>query len=72
MEEASQYTLNVEEILTKKHEERQRSRGGTIQRGKGRAYGDSGKSDNFVQDKGKFEWKNEDKGKTEWKGGNSY
>ena len=47
--------------------QRQRSRGGRFQRGRGRSYGQGGKSENFVQDKGKYEWR-----KTEWKSGDSY
>ena len=72
MEEAYQYALKVEEILIKKHEQRKRGIGGRFQRGRGRSYGESGRSNNSVQDKGKSEWKNENKGKTEWKGGNAY
>ena len=71
-EEAYQYALKVEEILTKKHEQRQRGRGGRFQRGRGRSYGEGGRSNNSLEEKGKFEWKNDDKGKTKWKGGNSY
>ena len=33
VEEAYQYALKVEEILAKKHEQRQRGRGGRFQRG---------------------------------------
>ena len=72
VEEAYQYALKAEEILTKKHEQRQRGRGGRFQRGRGRSYGEGGISDNFVKDKDKSEWKNDEKGKTEWKSGNSY
>ena len=72
VEEAYQYALKVEEILRKKHEQRQRGRGGRFWRGRGRSYGEGGRSNNFVQDKVKFEWKNDDKDKTEWKGGSSY
>ena len=72
VEEAYQYALKAEEILTKKHEQRKIGRGGRFQRGKGRSYSEGGRSDNSVQDKGKSEWKSDDKGKTEWKGGNSY
>ena len=72
VEEVYQYALKTKEILTKKHEQRQRGRGGRFQRGRGRSYGESGRSNNSMQDKGKYEWKNEDKGKLEWKGGNSY
>ena len=72
VEEAYQYALKAEKIVTKKHEQTQRGRGGRFQRGRGRSYGEGGRSDNFLQDKGKFEWKNDDKGKTEWKSGNSY
>ena len=72
VEEAYAYALKAEEILTKKHEQRQRARGGRFQRGRGRSYGESSRSDNSMQDKVKFEWKSDDKGKTEWKGGNSY
>ena len=72
VEEAYQYALKVEEILTKKHEQRQRGRCGRFHRGRGRSYGEGGRSDNFVQDKGKSEWKNDDKDKTKWKGGSSY
>ena len=43
VEEAYQYALKAKEILTKKHEKRQR----------GRSYGDGGKSESFVKDKGK-------------------
>ena len=64
VEEAYQYALKVEEILIKKHEQRQR--------GRGTSYQEHGKFDNYVQDKEKYEWKNDDKDKTEWKGGNSY
>ena len=72
VEEAYQYALKAEEILTKKHEQRQRGRRGRFQRGRGRSYGEGGISNNFVQDKGKSKWKNDDKGKTKWKSGNSY
>ena len=72
VEESYQYSLKVEEMLTKKHEQRQRGRGGRFQRGRGRSDGEGSRSDNSVQDKGKSEWKNDDKGKTEQKGGNSY
>ena len=37
VEEPYQYALKVEEILTKKHEQRQRGRGGRFQRGRGRS-----------------------------------
>ena len=72
VEEAYQYALKAEEILTKNHEQRQRGRGGRFQRGRGRSYGEGSRSDNFVQDKEKSKWKNDDKDKTEWKGGSSY
>ena len=72
VEEAYQYALKAEEILTKKHEQRHRSRGGRFQRGRGRSYGEGGRFDNFMQDKGKSKWKNDEKGKTEWKSANSY
>ena len=72
VEEAYQYALKVQEILTKKHEQRQRCRGGRFQRGRGRSYGESGRSNSSMQDKGKFEWKNDDKDMTKWKGGSSY
>ena len=72
VEEAYQYALKAEEILTKKHEQRQRDRGGRLQRGRGRSYGEGGRSKKFVQDKGRSEWKNDDKGKTKWKSCNSY
>ena len=72
VEESHQYALKPEEILTKKHEQRQRGRGGRFQRGRGRSYGESDRSDSFMQDKGKSKWKSDEKGKTEWKGGNSY
>ena len=39
VEEAYQYALKDEEILTKKHEQRQRGRGGRFQRGRGRSSG---------------------------------
>ena len=39
VEEAYQYALKAEEILAKKHEQRQRGRGGRFQRGRGRSYG---------------------------------
>ena len=39
VEEAYQYDLKAEEILTKKHEQRQRGRGGRFQRDRGRSYG---------------------------------
>ena len=55
VEEAYQYTLKAKEILTKNCERRQRGRGGRFQRGRGRSYGEGSRSDNFVQDKGKFE-----------------
>ena len=48
VEEAYQYALKSEEILTKKHEQRQRGRGGRFQRGRGRSYGESGRSDSSV------------------------
>ena len=72
VEEAYQYALKAKEILKKKHEQRQRGRGGRFQRGRGRSYGEGGRSDNLMQDKGKYGWKNYEKYKTEWKEGNSY
>ena len=48
VEEAYQYALKVEEILTKKHEQRQKGRGGRFQRGRGRSYGKGGRYDSFV------------------------
>ena len=42
MEEAYQYALKDEEILTKKHEQRQKGRGGRFQRGRARSYGEGG------------------------------
>lgn len=72
MEEVYQYSLKVEEIFTKKHEQRQRGKGGIFQRGRGRSYGEIGRSKNYVQDKHKSKCKTEDKDKTEWRGGNSY
>ena len=72
VEEAYQYALKVEEILRKKHEQRQRGRGGRFQRGRGRSYGESRIFDNYVQDKGKSKQKSEDKGMIEWKGGKYY
>ena len=72
VEEEYQYILKDEEILTKKHEQRQRGRSGRFQRRKGRSYGESGRSNNSMQDKRKSKWKNDEKGKTKWKGGNSY
>ena len=72
VEEAYQYALNFEDILTKRYEQRQRGRGGTFQRGRGRFNNEEGRSDNYMQDKGKIEWKSEDKGKTDRKGDNSY
>ena len=53
VEEAYQYALKVEEILIKKHGQRQRGRGGRFQRGRGRSYGEVSRSDNSIQDKGK-------------------
>ena len=76
VEEAYQYALKSEEILTKKHEQRKRCRGGRFQRGRGRSYGDTygegGIFDNSMQDKGKSEWKSDDRNKTKWKGANSH
>ena len=72
VEEAYQYALKDEEILTKKHKKRQRSRAGRFLRGRGRSYGEGGRSDSSMQDKRKSEWKNDDKGKTKWKDGDSY
>ena len=72
VEEAYQYALKAEEILTKKHEQGQRGRGGRFQRGRGRSYGEGSRSDNFMHNKGKSKWKNDDKGKIEWKCGSSY
>ena len=46
--EAYQYALKAEEILTKKHEQRQRGRGGRFQRGRGRSYGESGRSNSSM------------------------
>ena len=51
VEEVYQYALKVEEILKKKHEQRQRGRVGRFQRGKGGSYGEGGRSENFVQDR---------------------
>ena len=48
VEEAYQYALKAEEILTKKHEQRERDRGGRFQRGRGRSYGESGRSENSM------------------------
>ena len=48
VEEAHQYALKAEEILTKKHEQRQRGRRGRFQRGRGRSYGESGRSNNYM------------------------
>ena len=48
VEEAYQYALKAEEILTKKHEQRQRGRGGRFRRGRGRSYGESGRSDSSM------------------------
>ena len=39
VEEAYQFSLKAKEILTKKHEHRQRGRGGRFHRGRGRSYG---------------------------------
>ena len=72
LEEDYKYALKDEEILTNKHEQRQRARGGRFQRGRGRSYGESGRSEKSMQDKGKSKWKIDDKCKIEWKGGNSY
>ena len=49
VEEVYQYALKDEEILTKKHEQRQRGRGSRFQRGRGRSYGEGGRYDNYVQ-----------------------
>ena len=48
LEEAYQYALKAKEILTKKHEQRKRGRGGRFQRGRGRSYGESGRSDSSM------------------------
>jgi hypothetical protein len=72
VEEAYQYALKAKEILRKKHEQRKRGRGGRFKRGRGRTYGEGGRFDNSMQDKGKPKWKNDDRGKTKWKGGDSY
>ena len=72
VEEAYQYALKAKEILKKKHEQRQRGRGGRFQRGRGRSYGEGGRSNSFVHDKEKYQEKNDDKDKTEWKSGSSY
>ena len=48
VEEAYQYALKAEEILTKKHEQRQRGRDGRFQIGRGRSYGEGGRSENFM------------------------
>ena len=72
VEEAYQYALKAKEILTKKHEQRQRGRGGRFQRGRARSYGEGGIFESSMQDKRKYEWKNDDKGRTEWKGGDYY
>ena len=55
VEEAYKYAFKDEDILIKNHEQRQRGRGGRFQRDRGRSYGEGGRSDNSVQDKGKFE-----------------
>ena len=39
VEEAYQYSLKAKEILTKKHEQRQKGKGGRFQRCRGRCYG---------------------------------
>ena len=72
VEKAYQYALKVEEILTKRYEQRKRGRGGRFQRDKGNFNDEGGRSNNFMQDKGKSKRKNEDKGKIESKGGNSH
>ena len=72
VEEAYLYALSAKEMLTNKQEHRHRERGGRFQSSKGRSYGESSRSNNSMQDKGRCEWKNEEKGKTEWKGGNAY
>ena len=66
VEESYQYAFKDEEILTKKHEKRQSGRDGIFKIGRGRSYGEGGRSNNSVQDKGKCEWKNDEKGKTKW------
>ena len=48
LEEAHQYALKDGEILKKEHEQRQRGRGGRLQRGRGKSYGESGRSDNSM------------------------
>ena len=66
VEESYQYALKVEEILTKKHEQRQKGRGGRFQRGRGRSYGKCGRFDSSMHDKEKSEWRNDEKDKTKW------
>ena len=46
-----------------KEVEVQRGRGGRFQRGRGRYYGEGGRYDSSMYDKGKSKWKNDDKGK---------
>ena len=55
VEEAYQYALKDEEILTNKHEQRQRGRGGRFQRGRSRSYGRGDRFGNSMQDKGEYE-----------------
>ena len=59
IEEAYQFALKAGEKLNKRHEKRQRGRGGRFPRGRGRSNGENGRS--------KPEKTNLDKGKTEWK-----
>ena len=55
VEEAYKYALKAEEILKKKHGQRKRGRGGRFKRGRYISYGEGGRSDNYVQEKGKSE-----------------
>ena len=45
VQEAYQYALKYEEILTKNHEERQKGRGGRFQRGRRSSYGEAVRSE---------------------------
>ena len=49
VEETYQYALKAEEILTKKHEQTKRGRGGRFQRGRGRSYGEGSISNNLCK-----------------------
>lgn len=60
VEEAYQFYLKAEEILAKKHNQRQ---SGIFQQSRGRTYGEGNRYDSAMQVKGKSEWNEEPTGR---------